>query len=171
VARHYGLPCVRRPIGFKHLTEALAAGTADVAGEESRGFAWAPFARDKDATLAGCLLADLVTASGGPLAARLAELAERHGAPACGRRSLPAGPRVRAALAALSRRVPRRFDGARVLGLDERDGLRLALEDGFVLWRASGTEPVVRVYAEAPAPRALARRLAAAAARLSQRSR
>jgi phosphoglucomutase len=56
VARHYGLVCLRRPIGFKHLTELLAAGRVDVAGEESRGFAWAPFARDKDAVLAGCLV-------------------------------------------------------------------------------------------------------------------
>ena len=82
--------------------------------------------------------------------------------------SLPAGPRVRAALAALPRRVPRRFDGARVLRLDRIDGVRLELEDGFVLWRASGTEPLVRAYAEAPSRRALARRLAAAAARLGR---
>jgi len=165
VARHYGLRCVRRPIGFKHLTAALAAGEADVAGEESRGFAWAPFARDKDAILAGALAAEIVAASGAPLRARLAELAKRHGAPACGRRSLPLGPRPRAALARLERSPPRRFDGARVVAVDGRDGLRLALEDGFVLWRASGTEPLVRVYAEAPTPRALAQRLAAAAAR------
>lgn len=168
VARHYGLACERRPIGFKHLTEALAAGRADVAGEESRGFAWAPFARDKDAVLAGCLLAEIVTLTQAPLAARLAELGRRHGAPACGRLSVPAGPRVRAALAALPRRLPRRFDNARVAGLSGADGLRLELEDGFVLWRASGTEPLVRVYAEAPTPRALARRLAAAAARLGR---
>jgi phosphomannomutase len=168
VARHYGLPCARHPIGFKHLTAALAAGTADVAGEESRGFAWAPFARDKDAVLAGCLLAELVAETQAPLAARLRELARRHGAPACGRVSLPAGPRVRAALAALPRRLPERFDGARVRAHDGRDGTRLELEDGFVLWRGSGTEPLVRVYAEAPTPRALARRLAAAAARLGR---
>lgn len=168
VARHYGLPCERRPIGFKHLTEVLASGGADVAGEESRGFAWAPFARDKDATLAGCLLAEIVALEQAPLAVRLRELARRHGAPACGRLSLPAGPRVRAALAALPRRLPRRFDGARVARLLDEDGVRLELEDGFVLWRASGTEPLVRVYAEAPTERALARRLAAAAARLGR---
>jgi phosphomannomutase len=166
VAGHYGLRCVRRPIGFKHLTEALASGEADVAGEESRGFAWAPFARDKDAILAGCLLAEIVTLTQAPLAARLRELVQRHGAPACGRLSVPAGARARAALASLPRRAPRRFDGARVAGLTEVDGLRLELEDGFVLWRASGTEPLVRVYAEAPTRRALARRLAAATARL-----
>ena len=44
------------------------------------------------------------------------------------------------------------------------DGLRLALDDGFAMLRMSGTEPVLRVYAEAPDPRELERRLAAAAA-------
>ncbi len=166
VARHYGLVCLRRPIGFKHLTAELAAGRVDVAGEESRGFAWAPFARDKDAILAGCLLTEIVSETQAPLRARLTELTRRHGAPACGRLSLPAAPRVQAALARLSKHVPRRFDGARVLRLEEEDGVRLELEDGFVLWRASGTEPLVRVYAEAPSRRALAQRLAVAARRL-----
>jgi len=167
VAAHYGLRCVRRPIGFKHLVEALASGEADVAGEESRGFAWAPFARDKDAILAGALLAEIVAETRAPLAARLQELTRRHGAPACSRRSVPLAPAARRALARLERRPPRRFDEARVRGVDARDGLRLELEDGFVLWRASGTEPLVRVYAEAPTPGALARRLAAATERLA----
>jgi len=169
VAHHYGLGVVKRAIGFKHLTEALASGEADVAGEESRGFAWAPFARDKDAILAGCLLAEIVTTTRAPLARRLQELAARHGAPACARLSLPAGERARAALARLARQAPRRFDGARVLSAERFDGVRLGLEDGFVLWRASGTEPLLRVYAEAPTRRALRRRLAAAAARIGSR--
>jgi phosphoglucomutase len=167
VAAHYGLPCVRRPIGFKHLTAALAGGEADVAGEESRGFAWAPFAKDKDAILAAALLLEIVAETGAPLGARLRELEARHGAPACGRRSVPLAPGARRAFERLSRRPPRRFDDARALAVDDRDGLRLALEDGFVLWRVSGTEPLLRVYAEAPTRRALARRLRAAAARLA----
>jgi phosphomannomutase len=166
VAAHYGLPCVRRPIGFKHLTAALAAGEADVAGEESRGFAWAPFARDKDAILAGALLAEIVAITGAPLRQRLHELEQRHGAPACGRLSVPYGRVAARALTRLEQHPPRRFDGARVLRVDARDGLRLSLEDGFVLWRVSGTEPLLRVYAEAPTRRALGRRLAAAADRL-----
>jgi hypothetical protein len=113
VTHHYGLRWVRRPIGFKHLTAALASGEVDVAGEESRGFAWAPFARDKDAILAGALLAEIVASTGAPLARRLAELATRHGAPACGRLSLPLGVSARTAFARLGRSVPRRFDGAR----------------------------------------------------------
>jgi phosphomannomutase len=39
-------------------------------------------------------------------------------------------------------------------------------DDGFLYWRSSGTEPVIRIYAEAPSQAALARRLAGGAARL-----
>jgi phosphomannomutase len=44
--------------------------------------------------------------------------------------------------------------------------VRLALSDGFVHWRPSGTEPVIRIYAEAEDERALRARLARAAAQL-----
>jgi len=79
-------------------------------------------------------------------------------------------PKGSSASGLLERRIPKRFDGARVCDLALSDGVRLELDDGFVLWRASGTEPLVRVYAEAPSQRALARRLAAARTWLGPRS-
>lgn len=164
VAAAHGLPVLRAPIGFKHLTQALVAGRADVAGEESGGFAWAPLARDKDGILAAALLAEIVAGDGAPLAARLRELRRRYGPSACGRVAVTRGPDDGARLAALGRWTPRRFDGARVVDVGREDGLRLGLEDGFVLWRASGTEPVLRIYAEATDQRRLVRRLRAAAA-------
>ena len=53
------------------------------------------------------------------------------------------------------------------VGLTDRvfesgDGLRLRFDDGFAMWRVSGTEPVLRIYAEAAGLEALARRLASA---------
>jgi phosphomannomutase len=52
-------------------------------------------------------------------------------------------------------------DGARVRAVTLRDGLYLALDDGFLMLRASGTEPLLRIYGEAPGSRLLTRRLAA----------
>jgi phosphomannomutase len=66
-------------------------------------------------------------------------------------------------VARLAASPPGRCDGARALGAEVGDGVRLALADGgFVLWRASRTEPVVRIYAEASSAAALRRRLRAA---------
>jgi phosphomannomutase len=166
VARSHGLAVSRHPIGFKHFGPVLLSGEADVAGEESGGFALGAFSADKDGILAACLLTELVASSRRPLGARLARLVARHGRSQCGRMALPADARARDALEALRRAPPGRVDGGRVRTLRDDDGLRLGLDDGFLMLRASGTEPVLRVYAEAPGPRRLRRRLAWGAALL-----
>jgi phosphoglucomutase len=161
VAAEHGLPVSRHPIGFKHLSRALVEGTADVAGEESGGFAWEPLARDKDGILACVLFAEIAATSGTTLRARLRQLLRRHGRRVCGRLARIASERSRARLAALSKAPPERVGTARVRDVDGRDGLRLEFDDGFLMLRASGTEPVLRVYAEARERRALAARFAA----------
>jgi phosphomannomutase len=166
VAEGHGLTVVRHPIGFKHLTRALAAGEADVAGEESGGFAVEALARDKDGILACALLAETAAAARAPLRTRLRRLVHRHGPSACARAALPAGPEAHARLARFRQAPPERVDGARVRAADVRDGLRLAFDDGFLMLRASGTEPVLRVYAEAADHAALRRRLDAGRALL-----
>jgi phosphoglucomutase len=166
VAAAHGLHVVRRPIGFKHLSRALISGEADLAGDESGGFAFAPLGCDKDGILAGCLLAELVASTQAPLRRRLAELRRRFGRIACGRTAHRWSPRLCERLEKLVADPPGRVDGCAVRAVSAGDGLRLVLDDGFVMLRASGTEPVLRVYAEAPGPRELRRRMAAGAALL-----
>jgi phosphomannomutase len=90
------------------LPRALVDGTADVAGEESGGFAWDPLARDKDGILACALFAEIAAQSGGSLRARLHQLVRRHGRRVCGRVALDASARARARLAALAKAPPER---------------------------------------------------------------
>jgi phosphoglucomutase len=119
---------------------------------------------DKDGILAGAVA--LEAAASEPLHLRIARLFRVHGRSACGRVALPATPGARRALARLASAPPTRVAGAATRDVARGDGVRIGFEDGFLLWRASGTEPVIRVYGEAPSRAALARRLAAAAARL-----
>jgi len=156
VAREHGLDVERHPIGFKHLSRALAEGRADVAGEESGGFAWEPVARDKDGILACALFAELASAASPR--ERLRALERRHGRRVCGRIAHAARPAAHARLAALAAAPPSRIGGDPVRAVDLRDGVWLRLDDGFVMLRASGTEAALRVYAEAPNARALAER-------------
>ncbi|MBW1685872.1 MAG: hypothetical protein JRS35_12525 [Deltaproteobacteria bacterium] len=163
IARSHGLPVRRHPIGFKHLSQALVSGEADVAVEESGGFGLAGFAHDKDGILAGCLLAEIMAVTRAPLRARLDEFVEQHGPSVCGRIALPAEARAREVLARLRATPPGRVDAAPVRRVSADDGLHLALDDGFLMLRLSGTEPLLRVYAEARGPRLLRRRLLAGA--------
>lgn len=161
VAAAHGLRVERHPIGFKHFAEPLCSGRVDVAGEESGGFAWRRFGLDKDGVLAGCLLVELVAAAGEGLAARLGRLAREHGPSVCTRRARPTTPALREGLRRLAAAPPSRLGGVPVREVATGDGVRLGFADGFCMWRASGTEAVVRSYAEAPDARALERRLAA----------
>lgn len=163
VAREHGLAVERHPIGFKYLSQALLEGRADVAGEESGGFAWDPVARDKDGILACLLFAEMVTEFGVEPRARLRALARRYGRRVCGRQALRATPAARARLESIAAAPPERVGADRVRAVDGCDGVRLAFDDGFLMLRASGTEAVLRLYAEAPDARGLARRFAAGA--------
>lgn len=163
VAHEHGLAVERHPIGFKHLSEALSEGRVDVAGEESGGFAWDPIARDKDGILACLLFAEMVTGFGVDPRERLRALARRHGARVSGRRAWHATPSARDRLARIVAAPPSRVGPDRVRGVDTRDGVWLGFDDGFLMLRASGTEAALRLYAEAPDARGLARRFAAGA--------
>jgi phosphomannomutase len=161
VAEDHGLRVERHPIGFKHLADELRQGTVDVAGEESGGFAWSRMGIDKDGMLGGALLCELAAGEPGGVARRLTGLRARFGRPACGRRALATTDALERGLVVLAAGPPSRVGDAPVRHVANHDGLHLRLDDGFVMWRRSGTEPVVRIYAEAPGRRRLERRLAA----------
>jgi len=165
VARARGLAVHRVGIGFSPLSAALREGRADLAGEESGGFAWRALGLDKDGIAAAAIALEGV-ALGEPLHQRQARLTREHGRSACGRTATQATAAALRALARLAAAPPARVAGAAVRGAVVRDGVRVGFDDGFLYWRASGTEPVVRVYAEAPSPQQLSRRLAAGLARL-----
>jgi phosphomannomutase len=159
VANARGLRVLRRPIGFKHLADDMLAGQVDVAGEESGGFAWSRMGVDKDGMLAGVLLCELAAKRRGGLEQRLAELEQEFGRSDCSRRALALTPDRQRGLDAITATPPERIGRSEVRSIDREDGLRVELDDGFVMWRCSGTEPVLRVYAEARGPTRLAARL------------
>ncbi|MBY0399762.1 phosphoglucomutase/phosphomannomutase family protein, partial [Myxococcota bacterium] len=152
----------RHPIGFKYLSGALLAGRAEVAGEESGGFAWSRMGPDKDGILAGALLVELVARSGRPLESHVDRLEACFGPSACGRVALAARTAYDRALAGLEQAPPTRIDRQAIRDVDTRSGLRFALADGgFVMFRRSGTEAVLRIYAEAGDAQRLDQRLRA----------
>jgi phosphomannomutase len=168
IARGHGLPVTRHPIGFRFLSEQLASQAADAAADESGGFALGSFSADKDGILAGCLLAELMASLRAPLRTRLTELERRHGGSACGRAAHPLRPDSAETLRRLCGAPPSRVARQRVREAVSEGGLRLVFDDGFLFLRASGTEPVLRIYAEARSPRELRARLAAGARLLAR---
>ena len=153
------------PVGFKHLVEPLRSGEALIAGEESGGVGVRGHVPERDGILGGVLLLEAEEVAGVPLSERFAALeAEALWRHAYRRADLPlvgAGlpERVASALAD----DPATFAGARVTSVERLDGVKLNLEgQRCVLFRPSGTEPVLRVYAEGPDEAAVAELLDAA---------
>ena len=163
VAKVYGAGVFTTPVGFKYIGELLLADKITLGGEESAGFTMAGHVPEKDGLLAGLLLAERVAATGATLKELLAALFKRVG-PFYPKR---ADARLDPALAALMKKRlaenPDTLAGLKVTAIDRTDGQKLELGDGrWILFRASGTEPVVRIYTESADERETERLLEAA---------
>ncbi len=159
VARMHGIPVRLVSAGFKHLSRALVGGQAEVAAEESGGFAIAAHALDKDGMLAGLLVAQIAASSANGLSGRLDALHERFGRFCSTRIAVPARSGLTERFGSLCAAPPERLGTAAVVQSSIQGGLFLEFDDGFALLRRSGTEPVFRIYAEAREPIGLMQRL------------
>jgi phosphomannomutase len=136
-------------VGFKWVAEALADHGALAGGEESGGFGVTEHLRNKDGVLLGLLAA--AAASERALDDRVTALFETHGEVRQDRVSVDCpDERKPGVLDALEGAIGDTVAGTPVEGVNTVDGFKVALADGtWVLVRPSGTEPKMRVYAEA----------------------
>lgn len=163
----YQLPVLEVPVGFKNIAPKMMELDAILGGEESGGFAVRGHIPERDGILVGLLFADMVLRAQKPLSLLLRELAELVGPHAYARHDIHlerdsySARRVQI-LDSLNERQPTEIAGQRVDRVRTDDGIKYFLADGsWVLLRASGTEPLIRVYAEASDAEAVEARLQA----------
>jgi phosphomannomutase len=168
VAGAWGLPLVVVPVGFKYIAAHMLQGDVLVGGEESGGIGIQGHLPERDGSLVGLLLLEAMALEGCPASQLLDRLEARVG-PSCYRRVDWTLPRdltrqsLEARLAGLRGGLP--GAGGAPAAVDDLDGTKLRWADGsWILFRASGTEPLLRVYAEAAEPDRLDRLMEAAAA-------
>ena len=163
VARHHGVPVYQTPVGFKYLGELIKEGKIVLGGEESAGLSIRGHLPEKDGILACLLVAEMLAQRGLTLKQQIDELFKKVGPCFTVRINLALAPDVQRRLAGKLKQDYDKFDSRKVVTLDRMDGLKMILEDGsWVLMRPSGTEPVVRVYCEAPSQSELDRLVSAA---------
>ncbi len=159
----FGLELREMPVGFKHLGELIRNEGFMLGGEESGGMGYHHDLPERDGVLTCLLLLELAARERKPISRLLAELTAEFG-PFHYDRCDAEFPLDRRAslLRGLVARPPARLDGVTVREINDLDGVKFILWDGsWLLIRPSGTEPLVRIYAESPRGGRVARLLAA----------
>ena len=150
IAAKYGLPLYQTKVGFKYMADLFLKGRIIFGGEESACIAVKEHLPEKDGIFAGLLVAEMVAATGKSLRSLRDGLFEEYGTTAGGQRTIPLTPERAKKLKALVENPPARVGRRKVVRVETIDGLKLELEGGdWFLLRLSGTEPVIRCYAEA----------------------
>jgi len=151
----FGAEVFEVPVGFKNIAPKMMESDAVLGGEESGGYAIRGHIPERDGILIGLLFADMIVRMGKPLSQILADLERRVGPHAYSRHDIHLARDTydverKRILDLLSANQPAEVAGVMVARVRSDDGFKFYLDDGsWVLLRASGTEPLVRVYSEA----------------------
>ncbi|HMD30886.1 MAG TPA: hypothetical protein VKG84_03175, partial [Candidatus Acidoferrales bacterium] len=156
VAKVYGQPVYETPVGFKYVGENIKQDKIALGGEESAGLSIRGHVPEKDGILACLLVAEMTAARRATVREQLQALFRKVGAEFWPlRANLHLSAEVQARTLERLRQDPKEFAARPIARIDRTDGLKLIFKDGsWILMRASGTEPILRVYTEASSPAA-----------------
>jgi phosphoglucomutase len=149
VAESRGIKVFETPVGFKYIGELINRDEIILGGEESAGLSIRGHYPEKDGILACLLAIEAVSVRKASLTEQLNELYLRVGKLESGRVGVKLTPEIAASLSEILAREPDEIAGRRISRIERMDGVKFLFEDGsWMLMRPSGTEPLVRIYAE-----------------------
>jgi phosphomannomutase len=153
ICRAYDLPLHETPVGFNHIADLMTKEDVLIGGEESGGISIRGHIPEGDGVLMGLLLLEIVAHAGVPLKELIADLQQKYGPHHYARKDLPLARPVakKDMVKRLTEDAPGSIGGVNVREVRSNDGVKYLLDDdSWLLIRPSGTEPVLRVYAESP---------------------
>jgi alpha-D-glucose phosphate-specific phosphoglucomutase len=161
IAAKYGRKLHETPIGFKYVADLMMEREILMGGEESGGIGYSRFLPERDGVLNCLLLANVMAEEGKPLGQLVADLQREFGSHYYGRRDLHIPEEMKqGAIQRASAESTQVLGRYRVLKKEHLDGVKFFLDaptnghgaEAWVLFRASGTEPLMRLYSEASSP-------------------
>lgn len=149
VAKHRGIKLFETPVGFKFIGELINKDEIVLGGEESAGLSIRGHYPEKDGIIACLLAIEAVTVRRASLTEQLADLYSRVGKLESGRIGVKLTDDVAARLKEKLAAEPKEIGGRKIENINRMDGVKFIFGDGsWMLMRPSGTEPLVRIYAE-----------------------
>jgi phosphomannomutase len=151
IAAAFNLPLYETPIGFKYIAELMLKDDILIGAEESGGIGVKGHIPERDGILNSLLFLEAIATAEVPPSQMLEELHREFGEFHFARKDLQVEPGPGLQLVdELARNPPQELVGDSVAGVETMDGTKLLFKDeSWLLFRQSGTEPVLRVYAEA----------------------
>ena len=146
VAKALGTTLHETPIGFKYVADLMLTRDILIGGEESGGIGFGHFLPERDGVLSGLMVAECVAHYRKPLSEIVAAMEAEFGALHYDRRDVHAPVEQ---ITKFIDRAPDLYPG--FSSKEAKDGVKLNFADGsWILFRKSGTEPMIRIYAESP---------------------
>jgi phosphomannomutase len=161
IAARYGRKLYETKIGFKYTADLMMEHDILIGGEESGGIGYSRFLPERDGVLNGLLLANVMAEEGKPLGQLVADLQREFGPHYYGRRDLHIPEEIKQGAIQRARADSTQSLGRyRVVKKENLDGIKFFLDaptngngaEAWILFRASGTEPLLRAYSEASSP-------------------
>lgn len=150
VAKDRGIEIFETPVGFKFIGDLINKDKIILGGEESAGLSIKGHYPEKDGIIACLLAVEAVAVRGKSLKEQYQELVERVGDLKSGRIGVALNEEVAAKLKEKLSREPEKIGDRTVENINRMDGVKFLFADAaWMLMRPSGTEPLVRIYAEA----------------------
>lgn len=150
LCQHFGFKTEMVPVGFKHISPAMTQGNVLMGGEESGGFGFPQHVPERDGILSDLFLLEMMAVTGKSASALVAEVQQKFGPSVYKRNDY----KLSTAQISTARERFNKLSFTECLGHKVKehvkiDGQRFLFDDGsWLLFRASGTEPLIRVYAE-----------------------
>jgi len=150
----FRVPVYETPVGFKYLGPVMQVKNALAAGEESGGYAFRGHIPERDGILSDLFFLDLIVKTGKRPSELVEYLFSKVGEHYFDRHDIGLDPNQRNNIVQrVAASNPVTLAGKRILKRDDLDGTRFQLEGGsWTLIRFSGTEPLLRIYAEGQSP-------------------
>lgn len=137
------------PVGFKHVAKLMSEEKILIGGEESGGLGTSLHIPERDGVFNGLLLLELMATKKKSLKQLCEDLDEEFGPHRYRRRDVRVTEQQKKAILVACAKKPLKIGKHNVLRIDTRDGCKFFIDNGWLLIRTSGTEPLVRFYAEA----------------------
>ncbi|MCF7916443.1 MAG: phosphoglucomutase/phosphomannomutase family protein, partial [Candidatus Omnitrophica bacterium] len=145
VALSLDIACYETPVGFKYLSNLFQQQLIDIGGEEAGGIGVAGYVPERDGSVSFLLLLEMIAKTKKDFDQLLAEFYKKYGKYYYQRISVP----VKSLKNGLKNlKIPEKIAGKKVKRVNKLDGIKIIAKDCWLMFRESGTEPIVRVYAE-----------------------